>query len=226
MLKKFFIVVLCAAGYLWFVGNALAEAYKMYRYTDAGGTRHFVNSKEDVPAEFLLSASAVMVLKDYKPDEAENAETPKEATPNGAAVKVLSLNVAAAENGKCGFSGEVKNEMKVKVEKVNLRIEVKTKDGTTSLDIPVGEGGAMGAGETVKVARVADVPAADLAGYSYNVTWQASRVEVSPAKTPQGQPSPAAVTKENPSPQPPPAAPVKRYRTRNHPAAPPAAGEK
>lgn len=219
-------MVLCVAGSLWFCPAASAEAYKMYRYTDTGGTRHFANAMEDVPPEFRQSASAVMVLKDYQPAEPENAETTKEATSNGAAVKVLSLSLAATENGKCGFSGEVKNEMRVRAEKVNLHIDIKTNAGTTSLDIPAGAGGAMDAGEAVKVARVADVPAADLAGYSYNITWQTNRVEAPPAKPQRGQPPQAAAPLENPPPSAPPPAPVKRYRTRNHPAAPPTAGEK
>lgn len=225
VLKKAVILSCCVAGSLWFCAGASAESYKMYRYTDAAGKRYFVNAMEDVPPEFRLSASAVMVLKDYQPDEAQNGETTKEATSNGTAVKVLSLSLAPAENGKCGFSGEVKNEMKVKAENVTLHIDIKTKNGSVTLDVPVGAGGAMNAGETVKVTRVADVPAADLAGYSYNVTWQTARVEAPPAKTAQGQPPQAATTKEN-TPSTPSPAPVKRYRTRNHPAAPPPAGEK
>lgn len=220
-------MALCAAGYLWFSAEASAEAYKMYRYTDAKGKRLFVSSMDDVPPEFRYSASAVMVVKE-QPPEPESADAAKGGTANGGAVTVLSLSPSAAEDGKCVFGGEVKNGMGGKAENVKLHIEVKTKDGTKSFDVPVGAGGMMNAGETVKVAPVADVLAAELTGYSYNITWQSTRVESPPAKPARGQPPPeaAAAPKEKPAGQEPPPAPAKHYRTRSHPAAPPAGVEK
>ncbi len=219
VLKKLSLIILCAAVSLSFYAEVSAEAYKMYRYTDAGGKRRFANSMDDVPPEFRLSASAVMVVKDPPPAENGNG-APKEAAPNGAAVTVLSLTLAATEDGKCGFSGEVKNGMNVKATDVKLHIDIKVKDATKSFDFPVGEGGAMNAGETVKMTRVADVPAAELAGYSYRVTWQSVRVEAPPAKPAQGQPPlQAAAPKEDAATQTPAPAPMKRYRTRNRPAA-------
>lgn len=214
-------MILCAAGSLWLCAEASAEAYKMYRYTDAKGKRLFVSSMDDVPPEFRFSASSVMVVKEPPPEPA-GADAAKEGTANGGAVTVLSLSPSAAEDGKCGFSGEVKNGMNGKAENVKLHVEVKTKDGTKSFDVPVGAGGMMNPGETVKVTPVADVLAAELTGYSYSVTWQTTRVEAIPAKPAQGQPPPqaAAAPKEKPAGQEPPPAPAKRYRTRNHPAPP------
>ncbi len=198
----------------------------MYRYTDAAGKRRFTNSMDDVPPEFRLSASAVMVLKESPPSEPENGAA-REKTAAAGAVTVLSLNLAATEDGKCGFSGEVKNGLNGKAEDVKLRIEIKTKNAKKVIDVPVGADGALNAGETAKVTRVADVPAADLSGYSYSVTWRTARVEAPPAKPAQGQPAAeTAATKEAPAAQTPSAESPKRYRTRNHPAAPPAGGTK
>ncbi len=218
-------MTLCTAAFLWYCADASAESYKMYRYTDANGKRVFVNSMEDVPAEFRLSASTAVVIKDVPPAEPESSGSAKEETANGNAVKALSLNLTATEDGKCGFKGEVKNEMKAKVEAVKLHIDIKAKEQTKSFEVPVGTAGALNPGETVNVTYVADVPAAELAGYSFNVTWQTTIVEAAPARTAQQPPAQAAAPKETPSTQAPLPAPAKRYRTRNHPAAPPA-GEK
>lgn len=240
MLKKLPIIALFAAASLWCCAEASANSYKMYQYSDAAGKRYFVNALEDVPNEFRLSASAVVVVKDYSPGEAENGGAAKEGAANGGAVTVLTLNLAATEDGKCGFNGEVKNEMKIKAENVKLHLDVKTKDGTRSLEVPVGAGGMMNPGETAKVAHVADVPAKELAGYSYNVTWQTTHVETPPppAKPAEGQPPAqgqppvqaqppqAATPKENPPMETVSPPPATRYRSRNRPAAAPAEEKK
>ncbi len=214
------------AASLWYCAAASADSYRMYRYTDGKGKRVFANSMDDVPAEFRLSASTVVIVKNVPPDETENAGTSKGEAPNGNAVKVLSLNLAATEDGKCGFKGEVKNEMKDKAQAVILHIDIKTKEQTRSFEVPVGAAGAMDPGETSNVVYVAPVPAAELTSYSYNITWQTTRMETVAAKpAPQPAVQPVPPKEKPPAQTPPPAAARRGYRTRNHPAAPPSAEE-
>lgn len=205
MINKYLFLALCIAGFLWFPAGASAESQKMYRYTDASGKRFVVFEWEEIPSEYRLSASTVVVAKDMpapkdqpaskdQPAPREDVAGAEAGTANGNTntVTVLSFALAPTENGLCAFSGEVKNGMKDKAENVKLHLEVKSKDGMKSYDVPVGAGGAMNAGETAKVAPVTEVPAAALAGYAYNLTWQAIRLEAVPANPEQGQKPPQA----------------------------------
>lgn len=208
MINKYLLLALCIAGLLWFPAGASADGQKMYRYTDASGKRYVVFDWEDVPSEYRLSASTVVVAKEQAApkdqpvlkDQAAPSETAattetETAVGKNNTVAVLSFSLTPTENGKCAFSGEVNNGMKDKAENVKLHLEVKSKDGIKSYDIPVGVGGAMKAGETAKVSPMTEVPVAEMSGYSYNVTWQTIRLEGVPANPEQGQKPPQAAPK-------------------------------
>ncbi len=170
MNKKAAALVLCLSSLLWFARPAAAEAFKMYRYTDAAGKRYYVQHWGDVPLEYRASASAVMVAKEPPPEEAPPAEQAAETA--GDTVKVLSFVFSPTEEKMAAFKGEVENQSKSTVTGVKLHLDVKTAAEMKTVEVTVGPNGSLKPDEKVKVETALDLPAASVGGYAFSLSWE------------------------------------------------------
>jgi len=174
------------AGILVAVWSAGADAYQMYRYTDAEGKKIYVQSMDDVPAEFQAGASAVRINEKEAGGGEENGEAkPPEKGDGVRAVEQFGLS-PSSETGKTRLKGKVKNHLSSRVENVQLHISVKTSAEVPFPDSTFPVTGIRGAGilepeESAIVKVDLDVAPASVRGFGYSLSWQAVTAVTPPA---------------------------------------------
>lgn len=173
------------AGILVAVWSARADAYQMYRYTDAEGKKIYVQSMDDVPAEFQAGASAVRISEKTGGGEENGGAKPLEKGDAVRAVEQFSLS-PSPETGKTRLKGKVKNHLSSRVENVQLHVSVRTSAEVPFPDSAFPVTGVRGAGilepeESAIVKVELDVAPDSVRGFGYSLSWQAVTAVTPPA---------------------------------------------